>query len=144
MTQVEFQYNGVRTIIPCKKDQKMEEICNNFINKSNLKESEIYYFYDGKGGKEFDKNLTFNEMANSFDKTRKKNTILVNDNDIINKDNSKFKLKNIICPECKENVKMKLKNYEINLFGCINNHTINNILYDEFEESQLIDLTSID
>ena len=143
MTQVEFQYNGVRTIIPCKKDQKMEEICNNFINKSNLKESDIYYFYDGKGGKEFDKNLTFNEMANSFDKTRKKITILVNDNDIINKDNSKFKLKNIICPECKENVKMKLKNYEINLFGCINNHTTNNILYDEFEKSQMIDLTKI-
>ena len=98
MAQVEFQYNGVMTIIPCKKEQKMEDICSNFINKANLKENEIYYFYDGKGGIEFNKNLTFNQMANQFDKTRKKMSILVYDYDNTIKDKSEFKLKNIVCP----------------------------------------------
>ena len=143
MAQVEFQYNGVMTIIPCKKEQKMEDICSNFINKANLKENEIYYFYDGKGGIEFDKNLTFNQMANQFDKTRKKMSILVYDYDNTIKDKSEFKLKNIVCPECKENIKMEFKNYEINLFECKNNHSKNNIIFDELEKTQVVDLTKI-
>ena len=56
MAQVEFHYNA---IIQCKEDQKLNEICNNFINKINLNENEINYFYDGKGGSQFNKNLTF-------------------------------------------------------------------------------------
>jgi len=51
MVEVEFQYNGINTIIQCKEDQKMIEICNNFITKSNIKEeNNINYFYNGEGG----------------------------------------------------------------------------------------------
>ena len=57
MTQVEFQYNGVSTIIQCQENQKMSEICNNFISKSHLNENEINYFYDGKGGSQFAENI---------------------------------------------------------------------------------------
>ena len=77
MTQAEFQYNGVSTIIQCQENQKMSEICNNFISKSHLNENEINYFYDGKGGSQFNKNLTFKQMANAIDKERKKMNILV-------------------------------------------------------------------
>ena len=73
MAQVEFIYKGITTIIPCQRSQKMEEICNNFINKTKIKEKEIYYFYGGKGGAQFDKNLTFEQMANHLDNSRKKN-----------------------------------------------------------------------
>ena len=72
MAQVEFQYNSTNTIIQCKEEERMNEICNNFISKTHLDENNINYVYNGKGGKQFDKNLTFNQMANSFDKTRKK------------------------------------------------------------------------
>ena len=44
MTQVEFQYNGNITVIQCQEEQKMSEICNNFINKSKINDKEIYYF----------------------------------------------------------------------------------------------------
>ena len=77
MAQVEFQYNGTNTVIQCQENQKMSEICNNFITKSHINEKEINYFYDGKGGAEFNKNLTFNQMANSMDKIREKINILV-------------------------------------------------------------------
>ena len=143
MAQVEFQYNGNMTIIQCQEDQRMEDICNAFINKVNIKECKIYYFYDGKGGSQFNKNLTFNEMANSFDKTRKIMSVLVIDNENINDNKIKIKSKNIICPKCNENIKISIKNYKINLFECKNNHKINNILFDEFQNIQMIDLTKI-
>ena len=41
MASVEFQYNETITVIQCKEDQKMKEICNNFITKSKIKENEI-------------------------------------------------------------------------------------------------------
>jgi len=44
MALVEFIYNGIMTEIQYQEFQKMEEICNNFIRKSNINENEIYYF----------------------------------------------------------------------------------------------------
>ena len=111
MASVEFIYNGIPTIIQCEENQKMEEICNNFIKKSNVNGNEIYYFYDGKGGAQFNKQLTFNQTANSSDKSRKKMSILVYnivDSVTINKDKSKIKSKNIICPHCNQDVKISI------------------------------------
>ena len=74
--------------------------------------------------------------------------ILVNDlindnnqNEIRNKDI--MKSKNIICPKCKENIKMDIKDYKINLYECLNGHKIENILLNEFERTQNIDLLNI-
>ena len=114
MTQVEFQYNGINSIIQCKEDQTMFEICNNFISKSHLNEKNINFVYNGKGGKQFDKNLTFNQMANSYDKTRKKMNILVIANDTINNKDELIRAKNILCPKCGEDIKIKdIENYKI-------------------------------
>ena len=143
MAQVEFLYNGVMTIVQCQESQKMEEICKNFINKSKANESEIYYFYDGRGGIQFNKNLTFNQMANSFDKIRKKMSVLVYDKENMNNDKSIIKSKNIICPECNEKIKINIKDYKINLFECKNKHKINKIFFNEFDKTQMIDLTKI-
>ena len=46
--------------------------------------------------------------------------------------------KEIICPKCKENCKIIINNYKIKLYDCKNNHEINNILLDEFNNTQLI------
>ena len=143
MASVEFQYNGIMTVIQCQENQKMKEICNNFIIKSKIKENEIYYFYDGKAGAQFNQELTFIQMANSLDKTRKKMSILVYDIANNDENKSKIKSKNIICPKCNEDIKMNIKNYKINLIGCKNNHRINNILFNEFENTQILDLKNI-
>ena len=49
MAQDEFQYNGINTIIQCQEDQKMIEICNSFILKSNINQKGLLYCYDGNG-----------------------------------------------------------------------------------------------
>ena len=51
--------------------------------------------------------------------------------------------KNIICPECGENTKIKIEDFKINLFGCKNGHNIKNILLENFEKAQKFDNSKI-
>ena len=60
------------------------------------------------------------------------------------KEISKEKLSNdIICPICKENIFIDVKDYKINLNNCKNNHNIENILLNNFEGTQKIKLNDI-
>ena len=61
----------------------------------------------------------------------------------INKNKTIIKSKYIICPICKENIKFKIRDYKIYLYECKNGHEINNILLNEFEETQYIDISKI-
>ena len=81
-------------------------------------------------------------MANSLDKERKKMNILVMANE---QEDDKYlvRAKNIICPECGEDIKIKIKDFKIDLFDCKNKHEINNISLNEFESKQMIDLIKI-
>ena len=143
MAQIEFQYNGIITVIQCQEDQKMSDIFHNFTFKSNINENEINYSYNGKIITQSDKNLTFNQIANKIDKERKKMNILVISNKEPLDDKTLVRSKNIICPKCKENIKMKINNYKINLYGCKNKHKFNKILLNEFEKTQMINLNEI-
>ena len=51
--------------------------------------------------------------------------------------------KDIICPICKENSLIAIKDYKININGCKNNHQNENILLNLFEETQKIRLNDI-
>ena len=54
----------------------------------------------------------------------------------IEENNDNNILKDIICNICKENCFIQIKDYTFNLYGCKNNHTIKNILFKNFEDSQ--------
>ena len=84
-------------------------------------------------------------MANLIDKERKKMNILVNEdiNDTKEDDNTFIKSKNIICPKCGENIKIKIENYKITLYECKNKHEISDLSFDEFENTQKINLSKI-
>ena len=81
-------------------------------------------------------------MINSEDKKRNKMNILVFSNESTNNDNI-VKSKDVICPICGESIRMDIINYKIKLSQCKNNHTIDNMLLDEFEETQKIDNSNI-
>jgi len=49
----------------------------------------------------------------------------------------------IICPICKEKAKINIKDYNIKIHGCKNNHITDNILFDKFENLQKIDISKI-
>ena len=123
MVEVDFIYNDGNINIHCNKNDRMKEIFEKFINKTKIDRNKIYYLYNGeKINKE---ELTFEELLK--DNNINKIKILVsNINEEINKNNI-IKSKNIICPECKENIRIKIEDYKIKLYECKNNHIIDNI-----------------
>ena len=100
MTQVEFIYYGVNTIIQCHDNEKMKDICKKFKEKVQIDNNkQILYSYNANIG--INEELTFNEIANSADKKRNKMSIVVfeNEEQIGQKENDIILSKNIICPE---------------------------------------------
>ena len=141
MAEVEFIYKGIKTIIQCNINEKMKYIYKRFKDKVNLKDNKIYYSYNGKLG--IDEEKKFKKIANAEDKKRKKMTILIYDDIKEIKEKEMIKSKDIICPECKENVRININEYKIDLLKCKNGHDMKNILLNEFEETQNINLTDI-
>ena len=138
MAEVEFIFGGENINILCKKNEKMKDICDKFINKSQINKNSIYYLYNGD---KINEQLTFDKIVN--DKNINKIKILVY---LINEElnmNNITKSKNIICPECKENIRIKIEDYKIKLYECKNNHIIDNIILEEYEKTQNIDISKI-
>ena len=92
-------------------------------------------------GNIIDEELKLSEMIGNeeIDKI----TILVFSKENINNYKSLEKSKYIICPKCKENIKFKINEYKINLYECKNGHKADNILFNEFWNTQYIDLSKI-
>ena len=141
MAEVIFIYGGMLVTVQCNINDKMKDIIKKLNEKFEITNTNIYYLYNGDKIK--NEELTFEEIANQDDKARKKMTISIIDDifDIKNKEIRKSK--NIICPECKGNIRMDIIDYKINLSKCKNGHYIKNILFNEFEETQNINLTEI-
>ena len=143
MAEIIFNYNGKTTMIQCNKEEKIKEIINKFILKTQIDTNSIYFIYSGDSN--INEELTFEELANQNDKIRNKMNIIVNDNNyIINPDVSAIKKsKDIICPICHENIKLNIEEYNVCLYGCKNKHELDPILISEFEETQKIDISQI-
>jgi len=148
--QVLFIFEGRNITVQCKEDEIMEEIINSFARKANLSKNELdslFFSYNGQAGNEFNKSLTFKEIANSEDKKRNQMNVLVEQiilNDKTEIKNKSFLIKSsyVKCPICKEISRLNFKNYKIIIFDCKNNH-INNLSFEKFEKSQYIDLSKI-
>ena len=141
MAEVEFIYNGTKTIIQCNLSEKIKDISKRFKDKINLTNKNINYTYNGN--LVLNEELKFEDIVNNEDKIRKKMSFIVFDNLIETKDKDIIKSNEIICPECKENIRMNINEYKINLLKCKNGHNKENILLDEFEKTQNINLTDI-
>ena len=143
MAKVVFNYNGINTTITCDYNEKIKRICQNFCTKANIDKNDIFFTYGGNAGNQFNEELTFIQMANNFDKENRQMNVLVQK---LNKSNSESKFikpKEIICPECGENIRINIKDYIITLHECKNGHKTDNIPLDEYEKKQILDLSKI-
>ena len=143
--EIEFTYNGINTIIQSDKDKKIKDIYLKFKHKAKAEGKILYYIYNGT--KIQNDELTFDEIANSQDKSRNKMNILVNEIEApeehqIAESQCIIKSKEIICPECQENIRIKIKDYNISLFECKNHHNMD-LLLDEYNQTQNINLRKI-
>ena len=97
MSEVIFEFEGREVIIQCKKDEKMKDICQRYVNKIDRNINSLIFLY---GGKQLNFNLNFNEQANKIDKERNIMKVLI----LRNEDNNDY-----ICPKCGEKIKLNIK-----------------------------------
>ena len=135
MEQITFSFEGKETTIQCNKNEKMKEICNRYAQQLNREISQISF---SSKGNEINENMTINDLLKDMDNNEGKLSILVeNSKDSFN-EIKVIESKNIICPKCKQNAKIDIKNYKINLYDCKNKHSIKNIVLNDYEDIQLI------
>jgi hypothetical protein len=142
MAQVNFNYNGTKTVIQCQKDEKMKDIFKRLFTKINTDINKVYFLYGGNSN--INNELKFSEIANDSDKLKNSMTIIVNekDSDSENTNQSYVKPKEVICPECNETAKIIFEDYKI-LFKCRNKHKSDYYFFDEYEKTQNIDISKI-
>ena len=143
MAKVIFTFKGANTVIFCQKEEKMEDIYQKFVREVGEDIDDVYFIY---GGNQVNSYLTFNNQANSIDNNRNEMNILAyraKKTTILTEENSIKISKEIICPNCFDNCKIKFQNYKIALYGCKNRHEINNILFEEFNNTQKINEAKI-
>ena len=122
MSITNFIYEGSQTSILCKGTDSLKEIFNKFIIKAKIIGKEMIYLFNGN--KISDENKIVGQITNG-----KSFTILVFDaeNKAINI-NKITQSTEVICPECKCNAFLTMKNYKLNLICGQNVHSFNNIL----------------
>ena len=140
MAEISFIYKGIEIKIQSNLNDKMKDIINKFILKIENNNKQKYFIYNGN---QINEVLTFYQQANETDKKSKKMNIVVEDVEGTYIKEEKKKSKEIICPECEENILINIKDYKITLYECKNNHIKNKILLDEFENTQKIDISKI-
>ena len=112
MSKVEFNYKGINTIVLCKENEKMEEICKKYTIKSSIDINNVYFLYNGT---QINLQLTYNQLINNMDRQREMMSVLVyNINSTIISNNKIIKSDFPICIKCKESVILELKEYKIN------------------------------
>ncbi len=143
---ISFYYNNIEISIQFDQNLKFKDIINIFAFKTKSEGKNLYFMYNGNLINNTEQ--TFNEIANNEDKLREKMNVLVGeigkDSQLIkSRSNYIIKPKNIICPECKEDIQFFIKDYVITLSDCKNNHKKENIFLDKFDETQNIDISKI-
>ena len=143
MVQIEFDYEQIKTIVQANLTDKFDNILQKYKNKSNIDLINKYFLYNGRN---IQKTEVIENIINTFDKQNKLLKILVNDIETrTNIQNPNIiKSKDVICPICKGVCQFKIEDYKIIFFGCKNRHIKKNIKLNQFDNTQLIDISKIE
>ena len=138
--EINFYFQGNIISIQCKQNEKIKEIYQKFGLKIQKDINSLQFLYNGTIIN--DKKI-IEEILSIEDKNRNKMDILLFSINEANKNDITKKADQVIYPKCGEIAKIELKNYKISIFGCKKNHKIDNILLDEFENTQNINESKI-
>ena len=135
MTQIEFDYNQIITVIQTNLTDTFGNVLNKYIQKVQIKPDSVNFLANGK-------KLDINEtIENQMSQNNKANNIFRIIVICIEKEEDiKIKSKDIICPICLESCKIKIENGKFKLYDCINDHITDNIKIEDFQETQKINI----
>ena len=124
---LDFIYKGNSMIIQCKRNEYTKDIFKRYLIKINKNINDVFFLCNGN---EINQELKLEEINNKDNEIK----ILVNNiNDsIIDSIKLLNQSKDIICPKCGNACLIDFKDYKITLNKCYNNHSITNILLNEF------------
>ena len=136
---VKFDNEGEIIIIQANRDDLMKTIIDKFYIKANINIKNYLFLY---GGLNINQNLKLSDINN----TESEINIIAFNQDSRRDEEKYIKSKYIICPICKKNSIMKMRNYKIFLEECDDQHISSNLFIDEIEkykDTQLIDQSKI-
>ena len=140
MVEIEFIYDGTNMIIQCEETTIINKVCQQFATKSGIDIKSVYFLYSGN---KIEDKKSFSTLANSFDKERKRMSVIVTPSNFQEEKTSKVKVKQVICPICGENSRIKIENYKVNLFMCKNGHESKNLFLNEYVLAPELDQSKI-
>ena len=140
MIEIEFDYEQKKTIIQGNSKDKFQVIIDKYIEKSLLNPEYASFFVNGN---KIVPEKTIEEQMNQLNKKDNKMKVLVNLINEKNKEEVLIQSKDIICPKCNEPCKIKIENYKIKLYDCINNHIVENIKILDFQNTQKVNISNI-
>ena len=142
MIEIEFSYNGKETTIQANEKDNIKDIFKKFAEETSTDLNSIYFLYEGY---KINNKLTLSQIINKNDKKNNKMKLLVNSIHFQNSHENQppTKIKEVICPQCGESIRVKIKDYKLIFYECKNKHKIENILFDEFDKTQYVDESKI-
>ena len=136
MIQIEFNYNQNFTTIQANLEDKFQDIQKSLLNPTSL------YFL--ANGKQINPEEKVENQMNDMNKRNKNLKVLVH---LIEDGNTKIQIfenaKGIICPKCHEPCRIKIDNFSLKLFGCLNNHTTVKIKIKVLPNTQKVNISNI-
>ena len=142
MVQIEFNYNQQISVIQAKLEDKFQDVIDKYFQKTSLNPTNSIYFL--ANGKQINPQETVENQMNELNKVNNNIQVLVQllgEKTIVKQ--VFIKSKDIICPTCHEPCRIKLDNYQLELFDCINKHTTQDIKIKDFPETQKINVSDI-
>ena len=139
MIQIEFDYNQIKTVIQAHLTDTFQDVINKYTQKALLDPKTLCFLANGKV---LDPKKTVESQTSKLNKENNIIKVIVNQIDKEKDESIYVKSKDIICPTCNESCRIKIENYKIKLYDCINNH-INIINIKDFQDKQKINISNI-
>ena len=140
----EFNYRGANYKIQTYEEENINKTILKFVDKADIKidNQNLLYLYNGKNIN-INSKLALRNIITKEDYERRKMNIIAYD--LSNNSNNKYIILSIyvICPKCQNNCLLNINDYKISLYGCENNHKIDNILLNEYINTQKINMLNI-
>ena len=141
MASIIFELNQEHTIIKAELNEKFEDVINRFLQNKKLNPSTVNFILNGKL---INPQQTVESQMSLLDKQNRILKVFVYLQE--EQDPNKIVIiqsKEIICPKCFEPCRIKTENNKFTLFGCVNNHSTEDIKINHFSETQKINLSNI-
>ena len=143
MVEIIFNFNQNPVIIQCNENDILKNIIETFSHKAKEKPSKLCFLFSGKN-LDINSNQKIGEVFNKEIRNKSNIQILVYNFGTQSTILKNFKIsKDIICPNCKQESQIEIKDYKISFYGCKNGHIIKDILIPDYNNKQLIDESKI-